>query len=48
MSDQNEPIPPNNKVYGSYKVSEYSHGKGRYVIDEPEIEERKKQKDEFI
>jgi hypothetical protein len=33
------------KVYGAHKVSEFTHGKGRYVVDEPEIEERKKQKD---
>lgn len=31
-----------NKVYGSYKVSEFSHGKEGYRIEEsPEIAERK-------
>jgi hypothetical protein len=40
---------PNSKVYGSYKVSEFSHGKEGYRIEEePEIEERKKRKEQFI
>ena len=37
---------PGNKVYGSYKVSEYTHGKEGYRIEEPpEIEERKRKKE---
>ena len=41
---------PNNKVYGSYKVSEFSHGKDGYRIEgeDPEIAERKRKKEQFI
>ncbi len=39
---------PGNKVYGSYKVSEYTHGKEGYRIEESaEIEERKRKKEQF-
>lgn len=39
----------NDKTYGSFKVNEYTHGKEGYRIDEPpEIEEKKRKKDEFI
>ncbi len=37
--------PDSNKVYGSYKVSEYTHGNAGYKVDEPEIEEQKRKKD---
>ena len=36
------------KVYGGYKVSDYSTGKGRYVVDELEIEQHKENKDKFF
>jgi hypothetical protein len=40
---------PNDKVYGSFKVSEFSHGKEGYKIEESqEIEERKRKKEQFI
>ena len=45
--DSNENHKPQ-KIYGAHKVSEFTHGKGRYVVDEPEIEERKRQKDQFL
>lgn len=42
------PANTNNKVYGSYKVSEFTHGKQGFKVDEPEIEERKRRKEQFI
>ncbi len=44
---QTEGNTPSNKVYGSYKVSEFTHGKDGYkIVDEPpEIAERKRKKD---
>ena len=48
-SNLDDPNSPNNKVYGSYKVSEYTHGKDGFRVDDgPEIEERKRRKEEFI
>lgn len=40
------PATPDGKVYGSYKVSEYTHGKQGFKVDESaEIEERKRKKE---
>jgi hypothetical protein len=49
MSGEDDRPPPGDasKVYGSYKVSEYTHGKN-YKVDEPEIEEYNRKKDQFI
>ena len=35
------------KVYGSYKVSEFTHGKN-FRVDEPEIQERQMKKNKLI